>query len=195
MTLLDVKYISDLTGLDVELILPAYLELAEAKVKELLGYLKEEERVKTYIIFNPTKLLSLDEPNATDLSIQTRMSSGDFTVTAEDTYRFVSDRGIILFDGQIAEDTEVQVTYTLGWTRATIPQLVKLLIALVTIDIIDHFKPGTVNDSDIKSKKIGDYTVTYSDNKTAQKLAYSRDDIEHLVTLIKQGTFEPSVQL
>lgn len=197
MSLVDISFVSELLEMDRTDLSPHYIDLAEAKAKELIGYLEQETKSKSFYIFNPSKILNLDEKGATVESVGYRASASvDYTLLDEDTYRYLSDRGLILLNADMAEDSEVQVSFKIGWTRNTLPKIVKLLIVLLTIEVLNQFKPGTIIQSEIKQKKIGDYTITYAteDNGLVGD-SYSVRDIDRLVLLIKQGTFESTSQI
>lgn len=196
MSLVDISFVTELLDVESQDISSHYIDLAEAKAKELIGYLEVVTKKKSFYIFNATTFVNLDEPNAILEEISYRSAGGaDYTVIAENTYRFLVDKGLIVFNAAQPEDSEVLVEYTIGWTRNTLPKIVKLLIVLLTVEVLNQFKPGTVVQSEIKSKKIGDYTITYASDNSGKVQEYSIKDIDKLVTLIKQGTFESTSQL
>lgn len=188
---LTASYLSGLTGLAESLFTTDIINLAEAKAKSLLGFLEEEERVKTLLLFEASKYLDLEEP-ATEVSkIEYRYSSGDFTEVED--YRFLPQKKLVILDAELDEDAEIQVTMSLGWDADACPDLVMQLLSLVALDVLNTFKPGTFSTSTIESKKIGDYTIKYkvSESEMASNLSTT---ISELVSLVKNGGgSEPTV--
>ena len=192
MSLVQASYMEELTGLDAELFPNSIMEIAEARAHELLGFLKLENKVKTYYIWSQSKLLELDEPLAVLSKIEQRFDAGAYTEVAAGEYKFLASNKLIVLTAPIAEDTEVKVSYSIGWTSSTLPALVKFFIALLAIDTLNKFKPGTIDTSVIDTKKIGDFMVKYHVDSSASggSMSFSQS-IDQLVVLIKQGTLEP----
>lgn len=192
MVLVQAVYMEELTGLDAELFPNSIMEIAEARAHELLGFLKLESKIKTYYIWAQSKLLELDESFAIINKIEHRYDAGAYTEVVSTEYKFLADRKLIVLTAPIAEDTEVKVSYTIGWTSSTLPALVKFFIALLAIDTLNKFKPGTLDTSAIDTKKIGDFMIKYHIESSASGGPMSfHQSIDQLVILIKQGTFEP----
>lgn len=195
--LLQASYLEELTGQESDLFPHSILELAEARAKALLGYLAVETKMKTFYLFQQTKLLNMDVSNASISKIEYRTDNGDYTelIVDEDVstyeYKYITDKGLIVLETPLVEDTEVKVTYSIGWTAMTLPAVVKFLIALIAIDTLNKFKPGTINTSAIDTTKIGDYMVKYRVSGTSDSSMSFDSVVDQLVLLIQQGTSEP----
>ena len=188
--LIDAEYIEMMTGLEAESFTEEILVLAEAKAKQMIGFLIQEIKTKPFYIYNSTYLLNLNEPTAVVTEVKLREAPGDYTVVDANEYRYVD--GIIKFERMIYEDSDVVVTYNLGWTTVNLPELVKLLLVYISLDVLNSLQPGAFQTSDIESKKIGDYSIKYhistNEDKGDESSFYQRMD--KLVALIKQGSFE-----
>jgi hypothetical protein len=196
MSLVDISFVAELLEVESDELSHHYIDLAEANAKGLIGYLAEELKDKSFYIFTSSKIVNLDECNAVIEKVKYRVSaSSDYTEVAEDSFRYLPDKGLILLDAALPEDAECVISFKIGWTRNTLPKIVKLLIVLLTIEVLNKFKPGTVVQSEIKSKKIGDYTITYATDNKVDAQVYSIRDIDRLVILIKQGTNESTSQI
>lgn len=192
MSLVQASYMEELTGQDAELFPSSIMEIAESRAHALLGFLKVEAKVKTYYIWSATTLLELDEPLATISKIEYRSDAGAYTEVASTGYKFLADRKLIVLTASVPEDAEVKVAYSIGWTSSTLPALVKFFIALLAIDTLNKFKPGTIDTNLIDTKKIGDFMVKYHfDSVTSGGTMSFNQSIDQLVILIKQGTLEP----
>jgi len=188
--LIDAEYIEMMTGLEAETFTEEILVLAEAKAKQMIGFLAQETKTKTYFIYNDTYLLNLNEPTAVITEIKFRTAPGDYTVLSDTTYRYVD--GIIKFETLMYTDSDIVVTYQLGWTISNLPELVKLLLVYISLDVLNSLQPGSFQTSEIESKKIGDYSIKYhittNEDRGEESSFYQRMD--KLVALIKQGSFE-----
>lgn len=189
--LIDAEYIEMMTGLEAETFTEEILVLAEAKAKQMIGFLAQETKTKTYFIYNDTHLLNLNEPTAVITEIKFRTAPGDYTVLSDTTYRYVD--GIIKFETLMYTDSDIVVTYQLGWTTSNLPELVKLLLVYISLDVLNSLQPGSFQTSEIESKKIGDYSIKYhittnNEDRGEESSFYQRMD--KLVALIKQGSFE-----
>jgi len=189
--LIDAEYIEMMTGLEAETFTEEILVLAEAKAKQMIGFLAQETKTKTYFIYNDTHLLNLNEPTAVITEIKFRTAPGDYTVLSDTTYRYVD--GIIKFETLMYTDSDIVVTYQLGWTISNLPELVKLLLVYISLDVLNSLQPGSFQTSEIESKKIGDYSIKYhittnNEDRGEESSFYQRMD--KLVALIKQGSFE-----
>lgn len=193
MSLMQASYMAELTGLAPELFPNSILELAEARAHNLLGFLRSETKTKTYYMWAPSTLLELDESFATVTKVEYRADVGDYTELLATEFKFLADRKLIVMTTSIPESSEAKVTYTIGWTVTTLPALVKFFIAVLVIDTLNKFKPGTVDTSLIDTKKIGDYMIKYHIDSSATSGTNSSygQSIEQLVILIKQGSLEP----
>jgi hypothetical protein len=194
--LLQASYLEELTGQESELFPYSILELSEARAKALLGFLAAETKIKSFYMFQQSKMLELDEPFTAISKIEYRYDAGDFTelVFADEEYKVLADRKLIVLTAPISEDGEVKITYTVGWTSATLPAIVKFFISLIAIDTLNKFKPGTINTSTIDTTKIGDYMVKYHVSGSVSDMSFD-DIINQLALLIKQGNSEPTTSI
>jgi len=194
--LLQASYLEELTGQESELFPYSILELSEARAKALLGFLAVETKVKSFYLFQQSKMLELDEPFTAITKIEYRYSAADYTelTTAAEEYKVLADRKLIVLTAPISEDGEVKITYTVGWTSATLPAIVKFFISLIAIDTLNKFKPGTINTSTIDTTKIGDYMVKYHVSGSVSDMSFD-NIINQLALLIKQGTSEPTTSI
>ncbi|RKY28995.1 MAG: hypothetical protein DRP74_09365 [Candidatus Omnitrophota bacterium] len=151
--------LSQLSGLDASYFTDELIQYGEAKTKSLLGFLDEETKTKSYLILadHPRKILELPVL-CTVTKVEYRTSSTS-EWTESTSYRVIED--LLVFDTVISgSDYEIRVTYTRGYTADNIPDLVKLLIMLVTLQLLETTKPGTV-DFGVVSKKLGEFSVRY----------------------------------
>ena len=194
--LLQASYLEELTGQESELFPYSILELSEARAKALLGFLAVETKVKSFYLFQQSKMLELDEPFTAITKIEYRYDAADYTelTTAAEEYKVLADRKLIVLTAPISEDGEVKITYTVGWTSATLPAIVKFFISLIAIDTLNKFKPGTINTSTIDTTKIGDYMVKYHVSGSVSDMSFD-NIINQLALLIKQGTSEPTTSI
>jgi len=182
----------ELTGISADYFTTDLLRMAQDRAKTMLGGLYEVEKTKTLFSYRSQAFFNLDElePNVT--AVATRgPGATEFTEVDEDLYRFVADQKLLVFSSVVAEDTEVQITYTVGWTAENLPNLVKLLLALVSLDVLNQLRPGIVSSGEVVQKTLGDYSVRYQIPTLTQVSGDRATQIDTLVTLIKQGPLEP----
>lgn len=192
MSLIQSSYMEELTGISSDIFSPAIISLAEAKAKEMLGFYElEEDKEKAFYLFSSTKVIDFDELGATIIKIEHRASVGDYTELVEDTdFRYIAPKKLIILEANLPEDTEVKVTFDIGWTMETIPAIAKFLVALLTIDTLNKFQPGTITTNEIDTKKLGDYMVKYHFGSGESSTFSIEQTIDYLATLIKSGSYE-----
>lgn len=194
MALINTAYIEELTGFPACDIAPAIVDLAESRVKAELGYLRQETKEKIIYCFNAGTMFYLEDTGAVVTKVETRVASGDYTEQTSG-WRHVAALGAIIFDGPLAEGTELKITFSIGWTMTTLPTLVKFLLALVTIETLNKFQPGAINLNTVESKRLGDYAVKYNISTNSESELTFDELVDKLVILIKQGTFEPTAKI
>ena len=192
--LIDATYIEALTGIAADKISEEVLMVAHATAKQMLGYLEEEEVLKTFYTFTPQLIFSLDDIEGTIEKVEFRVSSeGEFQEIVN--YRHIASRGLLIFDAAVAESTEVQLTITRGWTAETVTDMVKYFITLLSVRTLSQFDPGLVDIDAISTRRIGDFSVTYANDYLASESLISEAHLAAIVVLIKQGVSEPTAQM
>ena len=177
-----------ITGLNNDT-LASLIPYAQAQARAALGFLEEETKTEYFYIEEDTSKLQLEHFPITSILSITYTTSSDSDEEDIDDYRSILSKGLIILDSPVYEGYLVKVTYTVGWTPTTIPDLVKVLIAVMAVNHYYSLYPERQLTSNvIVQEKIGDYMVKYSGY--VKGTFKSLDEwIEYLINLIKNGEY------
>ena len=151
----------------------AYVDrnLAEATyTDEVLKFERSDNTLHQDVALNETfnnPLLFLKNTPARTLTLK----EGDVTVPTTD-YRLIGDEGAIeTYRGLDDSKSNLTATYTAGYTLTTgteysVPDNLKLVAQLGVRSMWENGGVSKENSGDVKSKKVGDFSVTYGNNQT-----------------------------
>ena len=192
--LIDGPYIEAMTGIDELNFTGDMLSVCEAKAKELLGYLSSIEKIKTVYLLNDTQILTLEDTPTEVSKVRIKAAGQGWVDKTVDVDYYLVNNSIIFLSPEYADEI-VEVTYTVGWDSDNVPELVKLFLVYLNLDLLNSMKPGTVTTTMVDSKKIGDYSIKYHFSTLDEQSNSFAVRINELVVLIKQGGLEPGVSI
>jgi len=189
------KDITDITGLtDTEL--DKLIPYAQAQARSMLGFLEEQSEQFELFLPETTNKIILPVKPITDISnLSYTLTSGE-TPTDITNYRVLKTQGYIFLDAVLPTGAIVTGTYTRGWNKDNVPDLVKLLLVVLVVNLYYSMHPNLVSAAtrDVISEKIGDYTIKYASGSKSSSKKRSWDDwADYLVSLILNGPDVPEV--
>lgn len=196
MNLITLSDITEVTGLeDPDLV--SLIPYAQSQANSLLGTLEEETKTKEIYIAENTDILRIEDSfisSIDSITYTTSGSSGTTTIENSD-YRVIKENNntLIIFDSSLTESSIVTISYKKGWNSSNLPDLVKLLLIVLTVNSFYSLHPDEVQHSQVLvSEKIGDYTRKFTNmSKTEYK---SLDEwVDYLVNLITRGPIYPDI--
>jgi len=196
MNLITLSDITEVTGLeDSDLV--SLIPYAQSQANSLLGTLEEETKTKEIYIAENTDILRIEDSfisSIDSITYTTSGSSGTTTIENSD-YRVIKENNntLIIFDSLLTESSIVTISYKKGWTSSNLPNLVKLLLIVLTVNSFYSLHPDETQHSQVLvSEKIGDYTRKFANmSKTEYK---SLDEwVDYLVNLITRGPIYPDI--
>ncbi len=188
MQLINLSDIETITGLSNDA-LSSLIPYAQAQAKAVLGFLEEETKTDYFYIEEDTKKLQLESAPISSIESITYTTSSNSEETSITKYRVITPKGLIILDSYVYEGYIVKVIYKRGWTPTTVPELVKVLLAVIAVNHYYSLYPERQLTSNvIVQEKIGDYMVKYSGY--VKGTFKSLDEwIEYLINLIKNGEY------
>jgi len=191
---IDAEYIDWMTGIEVEDQTQEVLELAHAKAATLLGNLDEEELVHNVYMTRGGYIINLPETPNEVTEVSWRQDYSPYQIINPEAYRVVNQ--LVKTTQWLPEDCDVKITYKVGIPAAEeAPELVKLLLVYLYLDIQNSLQPGSVNINAVESQKIGDYAIKYQLGDAGGSEAVLFYRIQGLVNLILNGGTSPGVSI
>jgi len=196
MNLISLSDITEVTGLD-DYELNALIPYAQSQATSLLGALEEESKSKSIYISESTDILRLEDSFITSIDgiSYTTSGSSDPTDIESTDYRTIIENNstLIIFDSLLTESSIVTISYKKGWTSSNLPNLVKLLLIVLTVNSFYSLHPDEAQHSQVLvSEKIGDYTRKFANMSKAEYKSLD-EWVDYLVNLITRGPSYPDV--
>ena len=195
--LISITDIETITGLDEEE-LDSLIPYAEAQADAMLGFLHSESKEESIYLYDATDILQLESyPITAITSIKYRASAADIdnNYTA-DQYRYILDKGMIIFDAKQREGYTIKVAYTRGYTAHTIPAIVKLYLVVLTVKMYYSLRPDESQHSQVVvSEKIGDYAIKYADVSRTNTFKSLDEWADYLAMLVRKGGALPGSEI
>ena len=193
MLLITAADLETITGLsDDDLV--ALIPYSQAQAKAMLGFLVEETKTYEKYIEEDTREVFLDDKPINSIeSVEYSLSATDDPEVLED-YRSILSKGLIVLDQLLRETSIVSVSYIVGWTHNTVPDLVKTFLCVLAVNhYYSLFPDRQITSNIIVQERIGDYMVKYSGYV---KGTYKSMDewVDYLVELIKNGEMYTSAE-
>jgi len=193
---IDSEYIDWMTGIEVEDQTQEVLELAHVKAATLLNNLDEEELTYNVYMTRGGYIVNLPEVPNEVTKLEWRRDFSTYQEIPSDHYRVVNQ--LIKTRQWLPDDCDVKVTYKVGIPAdEEAPELVKLLLVYLYLDIQNSLQPGSVNIAAVESQKIGDYSVKYQlgSSTNPDEQVSLQGKITALVNLIMNGGTSPGVSI
>ncbi|MHA1754308.1 MAG: hypothetical protein ACTSYR_02195 [Candidatus Odinarchaeia archaeon] len=183
--IVSVSEISEILGIDeseIESIVP----YAESLAKSRLGYWEEEAKVVQIYFVNEPDMINLKSPLTSVEYIKVITPGEEITLGTTDYYVILA-KGLIIFYTNIGDSKVVEIKFKRGWSSSTLPDLAKLLVACLTVQLLREIKPSAL-DIPVVEKKIGDYAISYS-RAIFTKIKLNLDTIiDKIVELLRSGS-------
>jgi len=187
MNLITISDIYTITGMDND-VLASLIPYAEAQAEAMLGFLKKETKTYEDYVYEDTYIIQLPLKPVNEVSSITYQTSATSDGQSITDFRVVKEKGLVISDTKIPEDSTFTVTYSIGWDQSDVPNLVKMLLVILVVDHYFSLYPDTTNSSQIViSEKIGDYAVKYA-NLEKTSFRTFQDWANYLGELILNGS-------